>query len=307
MKRVRIPFEVVASSLQLVEASNGDQPLINLCVEVKSQRKFVLQAFWGIKAAALDGVCESPTSAPTGWPIKQRIQLVDTVLPTRAARTAIHAMRSLPGKLYDMDFASTPHRLLDDECGKDAGEEVKDSPKAWRPGPRLARLFARKISFQTHCVMERREGGGADEFVAPVPSEVLVKPATGTTVESSIIATDCEDEKPPEPVTSSVEERQYACVIVVRSPGFLEGTAAPKSPSFSLKRRLSTESGRPEEDAVAEDEVLCQCVAIDLLPTPARPSRVPVIVKKLSFTATDVFSSQVSARRQTSSLKLSCH
>ncbi|KAG1712254.1 hypothetical protein DVH05_000004 [Phytophthora capsici] len=41
-----------------------------------------------------------------------------------------------------------------------------------------------------------------------------------------------------------------------------------------------------------EDEVLCQCVAIDFLPTPVKPGRTPVIVKKLHFTAANVFSSQ---------------
>ncbi|KAE8992940.1 hypothetical protein PF004_g20278 [Phytophthora fragariae] len=299
MKRVRVPFEIVASSVKLVESSAGQQPLMNLSIEVRSERKFVVQVFWDVKAGALEGACHSPTNASTDWPLKQRFHAVQ---PTRAARTAIHAMRSLPGKLYDRDHMNTPHRLLDDESGKDIGE-TNGTPKARRLGPCLTRLFGRNDSFRARCAMERKEGGAADEFVAPIPSEVLVDSPTGTSVESSVIATDCEEEKPPHPVTRSVEDRRYACVVIVGSPAFFENTAAPKSPSFSLNRRFSSSSSdsvRLEEDA-AEDEVLCQCVAIDFLLTPARPSRVPVVVKKLNLTANNVFTSHEIFGRDSSS------
>lgn len=153
MKRVRVPFEIIASSVKLVEPSSEQQLPMNLSIEVKSERKFAVQVFWDVKAAALEGGCHSPTNASTDWPLKQRFHAVQ---PTRAARTAIHAMRALPGKFYDRDNMNTPHRLLDDESGKDVGGEgATSSPKAGRLGPCLTRLFARKDSFQARCAMER--------------------------------------------------------------------------------------------------------------------------------------------------------
>jgi hypothetical protein len=78
-------------------------------------------------------------------------------------------------------------------------------------------------------------------------------------------------------------------VVAIASSAFLESAAVAKSPlGLGMRRRASSSQ---ELDAEEED-VVCQCVAIDFLPTPATPHRTPVIAKRLLFTAASVFSSQ---------------
>ncbi|GMF38318.1 unnamed protein product [Phytophthora lilii] len=286
MKRIRLPFEIVTSSVKLVE-SVGDQQQharMNLSIEVKSDSKCVVQVFWNVKASSLEGAHQSLTNASMNWPIKRRTEFIDAILPTRAALRAIHAVRSLPGKLYEMDFASKPHQLLDDDNSKSNVDETIDVVKKGRAESNLTRLFVAGDSYHSRSVIERR---GVNEFVASIPNVVFTNSGAVAVVESSIVATDCEDEKP---VAPSVDEPRYACVVAIGSPHFFESAAGPKSSGSWLKRRLSG-SDRIKGDE--EDEVLCQCVAIDFLPTPARPSRTPAIVKKLLLTATDAFTSQV--------------
>lgn len=154
MKRVRVPFEMIASSVRLLEsADEHQQPRMNLSVEVKSDTKFVVQAFWDVKVSALEGACQGATSSPGDWPIKRRLQLVDAVRPTRAALSAIHAVRSLPRRFYCTDFMNTPHRLLDEDI--DNGDRALDVPKTEQTGSSLARLFVEGDSFRSCSVMER--------------------------------------------------------------------------------------------------------------------------------------------------------
>ncbi|KAH7465804.1 putative phosphatidylinositol 4-phosphate 5-kinase MSS4 [Phytophthora ramorum] len=139
--------------------------------------------------------------------------------------------------------------------------------------------------------MERSRGGSPDEFTVSIPSDLLLtepRPQESS-IESSVVATDCEDEKPPDPVVSRVEDPRYACVIAIGSADIFGSTVGSKSPGSGLKKRGSTGSPCPED---AVEEVVCQCVAVDFLPTPAKLSRTPVIVKKLNFTATNVSTSQ---------------
>jgi hypothetical protein len=157
MKRVRVPSELVASSVKLVGAPEAQG--LSLSVEVKSTTKCIVQVFWDVKASALEGTCPGANSAVDG-PRKRRLQVVDAALPTRAARTAIHAVRSLPGKLYDMDGMYSPHRLLDEETGKDdgyTGDGVLSPPKAERTGLCLARFLGGSDAFRACSVMERYE------------------------------------------------------------------------------------------------------------------------------------------------------
>jgi hypothetical protein len=75
-------------------------------------------------------------------------------------------------------------------------------------------------------------------------------------------------------------------VVAIASSAFLESAAVAKSPlGLGMRRRASSSQ---ELDAEEED-VVCQCVAIDFLPTPATPHRTPVIAKRLLFTAASVF------------------
>ncbi|KAL4114898.1 hypothetical protein PRIC2_014351 [Phytophthora ramorum] len=139
--------------------------------------------------------------------------------------------------------------------------------------------------------MERSRGGSPDEFTVSIPSDLLLtepRPQESS-IESSVVATDCEDEKPPDPVVSRVEDPRYVCVIAIGSADIFGSTAGSKSPGSGLKKRGSTGSPCPED---AVEEVVCQCVAVDFLPTPAKLSRTPVIFKKLNFTATNVSTSQ---------------
>ncbi|KAG3079593.1 hypothetical protein PI124_g20717 [Phytophthora idaei] len=281
MKRVRIPFEIVASSVKLVEAAGEQQqPRMNLSVEVKAETKCVVQMFWNVKTSALEGAYQSATDPRVDWPTKRRFHLVDAV-PTRAARSAIHAMRSLPGKFYDADLVKTPHQLLDD----DDNGIAPSSPKT---GLCLARHFVGSDSFRACSVMEKRKNGGVDEYVASIPSDLLAIADPEEAIQSSVVATDCEHEDTAAPpLDPHMDDSRYACVIAIGSTDFFNYVAKPKSPGIGLRRRLSS---RLQDEA--EDEIVCQCVAIDFLPTPAKLSRVPVIVKKLNYTATDVFSSQ---------------
>ncbi|POM77027.1 Auxin response factor 2 [Phytophthora palmivora] len=289
MKRVRVPFEVIASSVKFVEATGAQrQSQMRLSVEVKSEMKCMVQVFWNVKASALEGAYQNITSPRMDWPMKRPYQLND-IVPTRAARAAIHAVRSLPGKIYDMDRARM-HQLLDDDTSKIKSEVIPDSPKT---GFCLDHLFAYD-SFRSCSIMERRKDGGSNEYVTSVPSELFGDTGTNEAIESSVVATDCENESTPDspPVDSSINELQYACIIVIGSIDFFENDKS----GFGIKRQLSTSTSR-----LQEDKVLCQCIAIDFLPTPAKYRRVPVVVKKLHFTATDVFSSQEIFGRESSS------
>ncbi|KAG7382213.1 phosphatidylinositol-4-phosphate 5-kinase-like protein 1 [Phytophthora pseudosyringae] len=290
MKRVRVPFEMIASSVKLVESTNQQQqPRMSLSVDVNSETNCAVQVFWNVKASALEGVCEDTMSPQADWPIKRRFQLVDAILPTRAARSAIHAVRSLPGKYYDMDLVKSPHQLLDDEIDKNNGDKglLPSSPTT---GLCLARLFAGGDSFRACSGMERRDAG-TGEYVVSVPSGLLTEAGTEEAIQSSVVATDCDTDSSTElPIDPAVDNSRYACVIAIGSTDFFDNVVRPKSPGLGVKKRLSTGTTRPEDDT--DDEVLCHCVAIDFLPTPGKPRRAPMVVKKLHFTATSVLSSQ---------------
>ncbi|KAL3671191.1 hypothetical protein V7S43_004370 [Phytophthora oleae] len=277
MKRVRVPFEIIASSVKLVESTDEQHhSRMNLHLEVKSDVKCDVQVFWQVKASALEGACKSAWSPS---PIKQRIQRIDAILPTRAARTAIHAMRSLPRKLYDADLGKTPHRLLEDDIDRDNGDNG-EAQRSLKRGPCLPRLFVGGDSFRCCSVGERR--GDDNEFVVAIPTDLLTSVGTEAAIQSSVVATDCENGSPTEvSAAPSIGDARYTCVVAISSTDFQGNVKSPGS----------TRIARPKDDI--EDEVLCQCVAIDFLPTPAKPGRTPIIVKKLHFTATNVFSSQV--------------
>lgn len=152
MKRVWVPFEIIASSVKLVESLDEQQhPRTELHLEVKTDtRCFVhVQVFWQVKMSALDGVCRGAWSPRAERRIKQPTQRIDAILPTRAARTAIHAMRSLPRKIYD---GKTPHRLLEDEIDRDNSD---DAPRSLKRGPCLSSLFGESDSFRSCSVVER--------------------------------------------------------------------------------------------------------------------------------------------------------
>lgn len=114
-----------------------------------------------------------------------------------------------------------------------------------------------------------------------IPTDLLTNVGTEAAIQSSVVATDCENGSSPEVSAPSIGDGRYPCVIAISSTDFQGNVKSPES----------MRAARPKDGN--EDEVLCQCVAIDFLPTPVKPGRTPVIVKKLHFTAANVFSSQV--------------
>lgn len=83
-------------------------------------------------------------------------------------------------------------------------------------------------------------------------------------------------------------------MVLVGSLDFFESHESElKANSSLLLAKLS--NGKLTGNRRSDDDVICQCVAIDFLPTPAKTDKLmPVVVKRLTFTRSNVYVPQVS-------------
>lgn len=98
------------------------------------------------------------------------------------------------------------------------------------------------------------------------------------------------------PQLQQKEEPRYGAVVLVGSLDFFESKESKLNANGSqLLTKQSNGKLTANNSSSSQDEVICQCVAIDFLPTPAKAEKfTPVVVKKLTFTRSNVYVPQVS-------------
>jgi hypothetical protein len=95
-------------------------------------------------------------------------------------------------------------------------------------------------------------------------------------------------------------EEKYAAVIVLISLKHVEEMArCEQVQKDEVRNRKSMNNGSTalqcdDESLDAVEDVVCQCIALDFIPTPIQPCRYqPVVTKRFNYTRTGVFIPQV--------------
>lgn len=148
----------------------------------------------------------------------------------------------------------------------------------------------------------RYDHEGVHAYSTEIPVETLFAPHD-TEVASLVRETESDDviSSAPPPQVSAAQspadlEPRYSAVIIVGSPDlFLDDSDASKlafpwRSGFSHPKRLSCSEG-------LEEEAICEFIAVDFLPTPAKAEKFsPSVVKRVVFTQSGAYMLQVRFR-----------
>ncbi|GLD97281.1 hypothetical protein PINS_up005964 [Pythium insidiosum] len=279
MRRVTLPFQLLQPTLTITRAPSASSdlpPAFSLAFAFRSDVPATAQVLWGVRADALQRA-PAPSDcrrSSSGF----RPPVLERVSAHRLAR----AFRALPLLFSRARRQRRRHKLRDD-----ADAEEADSTGAQR---HERSVFDRDCSRSQSDVHEFAATDRGDVSV-PVPACAFETPPEE--VQSLLRETDDPDMPAPAPLPSPVPsiEPRFAAVIVLRS---LQPPVVTSSPRWRGMRAHS----------VRDDSVVAQCIAIDLLPTPAKPERFsPVVVKMINFTANGscVLAQEIFGRDRTAS------
>lgn len=144
--------------------------------------------------------------------------------------------------------------------------------------------------------------GGEHAYVAEMPSTSTCGPSeeiqslrTEVEHDAGNPLTGLDERTSGVPQLQQKEEPRYGAVVLVGSLDFFESQGSKLNANGSQLLTKQSNGKLTANNSSNQDEVICQCVAIDFLPTPAKAEKfTPVIVKKLTFTRSNVYVPQVS-------------
>lgn len=271
--------------------------------KIKSSTKCVAQVFWGVKTEALLDNCAhfrmassaksilSPTSSSNSNGISSPIPVLRSLSAQK--KNLRQRAADLPTFLSRVRRQNRRHRLNDDDKLSGDGD---DRVGAWGFG--LEQMVGPE-SFRSASPPERYVAGGEHEYVAKMPSTNTC----GLSEEVQSLRAEVEldagnpvfagQDAASSRVPQQEEAPRYGAVVLVGSLDFFESHGSELSANGSLL--LQKQSNGKLAANSNREEVICQCMAIDFLPTPARAEKfTPVVVKKLTFTRSNVYVPQVS-------------
>ncbi|TMW59509.1 hypothetical protein Poli38472_004578 [Pythium oligandrum] len=262
MKRVTVPFEVVASSVHIqATKSSADAAArrdLMLTFQCKSTRPCAIQVLWGVRAEAIDPNARINALESAGS--------TTDVLPPQESRMArflrriaiVRPILTVPSVLSRARRQPRRHQLQDDQ------PSPINSPPSSKQSPSL-----KETDYQSASPVQK-----CDETVGAVNMQFVIPS----------VATEC----PSEEIESLINECE------TNSPTHVSMTSSPRFAAVIMLRVLTSDGSSLRANARADDSmVVSQCVAIDFLPTPLKAEKFnPVVVKRINYTKNDAFITQ---------------
>lgn len=321
MPRVHVPFDVPSSSLRLVRfVDEHNRVRMTFAIDVKSAGACAVQVLWNVHVDAFERSHRHQHAHTADGSGRHKIrvpQLPRSVFRRLRMADSIRANHSLPWVLSPVRRQTRRHRLDDDKDGespKDAGNStlgrllvgsnafssqspmdmyVDDDLHLW--------LMDSCIGAHLSYILRFDERSGSHEFTTEVPVETLFAPHEA---EEASLVEETERDDAKEALASPSEtsprafpdtEPRYGAVIIVGASSLLGKDASSPKVVFPWRTHSSRRKRSVEvEGEAATEEAICECIAVDFLPTPAKAEKfAPSVVKRLVFTPSNVYSLQV--------------